>query len=144
MDLNKSLVCSCPSCGSDKVEMHMPDPSACGFQIRCKECYISGPVSISEEDALRKWNVLPRGKVIVQQKFCDQIEKYITDELNVSGFPENVIESMKMESLAVISSFRKMHPSEFEETMFKLFVTGFGSFMAEMEEMKKRNKAKLN
>jgi hypothetical protein len=134
MDLNKNMVRNCPSCGSDNVEMYMPYPSVCDFHIRCKECNVTGQAGIVEQDGLLKWKILPRGEVIVQQKFCDQIEKLLKEELEVSGFPENVIESMKKESSAVISSFRKMSPSEFEEEMFKLFILGFGYLMGKMEE----------
>jgi hypothetical protein len=107
MDLNKNMVRNCPSCGSDNVEMYMPYPSVCDFHIRCKECNVTGQAGIVEQDGLLKWKILPRGEVIVQQKFCDQIEKLLKEELEVSGFPENVIESMKKESSAVISSFSK-------------------------------------
>lgn len=83
----------CPVCGSTDVKVADNGATIYYCVVMCKDCQISGPANIREQDAIREWNELPRcftrydpspyfqnGGISIENKafFFDGIDRWIT------------------------------------------------------------------
>lgn len=46
----------CPFCESEKATMYIADKEGMGYFIECSDCYASGPIAKTREEAVDVWN----------------------------------------------------------------------------------------